>query len=79
MKNTRFEGDLLEDPPHKLDSGGFKQCRERCMAQQTAGNECKYWTFTKKPPSDRGICKLYNAITSEISDNDFVSGNDSCW
>ena len=49
------------------------------MAQQTTGNECKYWTFTKKPPSDRGIYKLYNAITSEVSDNDFASGNDSCW
>ena len=49
------------------------------MEQQTDGNKCKFWSFTKKPPSVRGKCILYSAITDKKSDDNKKSGDDTCW
>ena len=82
FNNKAFEGEPLADPfqpdPNPID-GGFTQCRMKCMEQQTVGNECKFWSFTKKPPTARGGCVLYNEITGKMTDTNIKSGDDTCW
>ena len=49
------------------------------MEQQTDGNKCKFWSFTKKPPSARGNCTLFSSYTAKIDDDNKKSGDDTCW
>ena len=49
------------------------------MEEQTDGNKCKFWSFIKKPPAERGECTLFGSISDKKSDTNTKSGDDSCW